>query len=267
LTKLDRRVALSLGGRTADSPVTTGEEALMASDLDRFHETLMALNSVLLTQTRLDDVLTLVASLGRDTLEGVTSVSVSVQRDNRLVTPASSDDAALRIDSVQYGSGQGPCVEAATKGVRVDLPTTDGHPRWPELQEEASKLGIHSITSLPLSVGDTPIGALNLYSDRPGGLPVPEVDRALKFAKAAAVLLANAQALEREETRAAQLKEALLTRDLIGQAKGILMEREGVSADAAFDLLRKASQAANVKLRDIAERFVAVAQQSPKRRR
>jgi GAF domain-containing protein len=233
---------------------------------DRLQASLARFSSILFTRLQLDEVLGLTASLGRDTIDGATSVSVSLVRDGKFMTPASSDDAAVRIDIVQYEGGDGPCVVAATEGRQVVFRASDQSNRWPRVLDEASKVGVRSAVSFPLIVGEQSIGALNVYSDRADGLPAGGVERGLKFAEAASVVLANAQAFSQRETMAAQLKEALRTRDVIGQAKGILMEREQISGDAAFDLLRKTSQGANVKLRELAERFVAAVEQSAKQK-
>ena len=96
------------------------------------------------------------------------------------------------------------------------------------------------------------------------GLTSHEVELARRFAEQARILLANAQAFARSEERNEQLREALASRDVIGQAKGILMEREGVSADQAFDILRRASQRSNVKLRELSEQLTQQRQRTPK---
>ena len=97
------------------------------------------------------------------------------------------------------------------------------------------------------------MGALNYYSRTPGGLDDADRDVALVFATHAAVALRGAQVMEAAELRASQLGEAVRSRDVIGQAKGILMERRGLTADEAFDTLRRTSQDLNVKLRDLAQ--------------
>ena len=96
--------------------------------------------------------------------------------------------------------------------------------------------------------GDT-LGALNLYSKAGNAFGQESRTVGLVFAAHAAIALSSAIHDE-------QMEEALQSRDLIGQAKGILMAREGITADQAFDMLRRASQRLNVKLRDVAGSIV-----------
>jgi GAF domain-containing protein len=213
------------------------------------------LSRVLLTETTLDIVLSLVTSFAREAITGAESVSVTLAQDGRMLTPASSDPIAVDIDQVQYDRGAGPCLDAARTGSEVSVPDLGRDVRWPHVQAKAQKVGIGSVLSVPLSVNETPLGALNVYSRSTEGLGPAGLEEARRFAEQATVLLANAQAFARSEERNEQLREALASRDVIGQAKGILMEREGVTADQAFDILRRASQRSNIKLRELAEQL------------
>jgi GAF domain-containing protein len=146
--------------------------------------------------------------------------------------------------------------------VKVDDYATDG--RWPETARRAVDVGVHSSLSLPLLAADDGVGALNLYgaSQRVfDGLD----DGAATFAASAAITLANALAFHRAAELSEQLSEGLESRDVIGQAKGILMARERIDADAAFDRLREMSQHANRKLRDIAAELVDEANSAARR--
>jgi AmiR/NasT family two-component response regulator len=98
-------------------------------------------------------------------------------------------------------------------------------------------------------------GALNIYSRRPNGLDEASRDPALLLATHASLALAGTRAVSRAELEAAQLREAVASRDVIGQAKGILMSRRRVDADEAFDILRRTSQDLNVKLTEVATTF------------
>ncbi|HSK62169.1 MAG TPA: ANTAR domain-containing protein, partial [Actinomycetospora sp.] len=95
-------------------------------------------------------------------------------------------------------------------------------------------------------------GALNFWSRSPDGLDAGDRDLALVLAAHAATAIAAVQSRTAAELRETQLLEALESRDVIGQAKGVLMERRGLSADEAFDVLRRTSQDLNVKLREVA---------------
>ena len=128
--------------------------------------------------------------------------------------------------------------------------------RWPEFSTVAAKAGVHSVLAVPLVAGNEPIGALNLYSKTPGGYDEADEETAVLFSEQAAVACANAEVYWRTYSLTEHLREALESRDVIGQAKGILMARRNCTADAAFEALRQASQHRNIKLRDIAEQVV-----------
>ncbi len=128
---------------------------------------------------------------------------------------------------------------------------------YPEFARAARAHGVGSVLSLPLVAGDVGLGALNLYA--PAGMAFSTEDEAvgLELAAAAAIVLANASAYWGASLLGEQLTEAMRSRAVIEQAKGMLMARSPeLSPDDAFDLLRRASQRENVKLREIAQRIV-----------
>ncbi len=130
--------------------------------------------------------------------------------------------------------------------------------RWPTFGPDAAARGIGSLISYKLAADDT-VGALNLYGRRPRAFDDGGRDAASLLAIFASVVLASTHA----RLQAVQLRQALESRDVIGQAKGILMERERVTADAAFDMLRRASQQVNRKLRDLAEDIASTGEEPP----
>ena len=141
-------------------------------------------------------------------------------------------------------------MEAIRTGRETMFAPEDDH--WPAFTERAILAGVRSVWSLPLKVRDRTTGALNLYAMGGEAWPATSQRLAHDLASQAAVVLANAAALMGAELTNEHLRVALETRDMIGQAKGILMARQGVSGDQAFDVLRRASQRTNRKLRDVA---------------
>lgn len=172
-------------------------------------------------------------------------------------TVATSDSLVEQIDTLQQETGEGPCLDAVRSGVPYNL--SDDllvDPAYPQFGPQAANLGIRSVLALRL-LTDHRLGSLNLYAKLPRAFGI--LDRAK------AVILAShaSTALDAAETRAhdsntsdRNLHDALASRGIIGQAQGILMERERITAERAFDVLRQASQDLNVKLRDIAQRLV-----------
>ncbi len=188
---------------------------------------------------------------------GADVVSVTLRHDGGFTTPVETDPIASKADAFQYEYDEGPCVEATVEDGLGYTASSDlrRDTRWTRFGPAAADLGLHSVFATGMFPRDARprMGALNYYSRTPGGLDRADKDAALVFATHAAVALRGAQAVEAAELRATQLAEAVRSRDVIGQAKGILMERRGLTADEAFDTLRRTSQDLNVKLRDLAQ--------------
>jgi putative methionine-R-sulfoxide reductase with GAF domain len=164
----------------------------------------------------------------------------------RRVEPrAWTSDLPKQVDALQERVGQGPCMDAAWEQevVRVDDVRTDE--RWPEFAGEAAELGVGSMLCFQLFVEGDNLGALNLYSGLPGAFDEESQEIGLVFASHAAVALAGA---EHEQN----LRAGMGSRDVIGQAKGILMERYKLTPAQAFAVLARASQELNWKLFDVA---------------
>ena len=177
--------------------------------------------------------------------------------DGRFHTPAETDEVAIELDRLQYRFREGPCVEAAEPGgpAVAIAPDLSDEPRWPQWAPAATRLGMGSVLSTALISGPPTgesHGALNVYSRSRHGLDAADRDVLLLLATHASLALAATDAVTRAELQAAHLRKAIDSRDVIGQAKGIIMVRRGVSADEAFDVLRRTSQDLNVKLAELA---------------
>jgi GAF domain-containing protein len=223
---------------------------------DELVESLNRFATVLLSEETLTSVLDLVVNLTEKTIAGADGVSVTMILDGRYSTAAHSHDWVARIDKLQYEAGDGPCLSAAEekKIYRIDdVPTED---RWSEFCREATDAGVKSMLSIPFIPLNEPIGALNVYSFTRAAFDDVREQVANLLAQQAAIVLANSKAFAGAEELNGQLREALTSRDVIGQAKGIIMEREKVDADRAFEILKSTSQRANRKLRDIAQDVV-----------
>lgn len=226
-----------------------------ALDDRRLERGLLDLAGVLLTGTTVESMLESVTAVALTALPGCDAASVTVVREGRLSTPVSSAEAAADLDRAQYAARRGPCIEAVQRldVVRVDSFARDD--RWPELAGTAAAGGIAGSLCVPLTVADEALGALNLYSRHERAL-ADAGRQARRLGRQASVTLANAYALQRAELLARQLAQALENRDVIGQAKGIIMAAQGLSPDQAFDVLRRASQRSNRKLSEVARAIV-----------
>jgi GAF domain-containing protein len=166
-----------------------------------------------------------------------------------LIPRATAGEPPLLLDRLQQRLGDGPCVHAAKHQSVFRIEDTRQDERWPQFCAEAARLNVRSMLCVPLWVDERGLGALSLYADQAAAFSDLHERVTILLATFAALALAEAQ-------RADQMHDALASRDVIGQAKGILMERHGVAADAAFGVLSRVSQAENMKLAEIARRFV-----------
>ncbi|NMO93579.1 ANTAR domain-containing protein [Actinomycetospora sp. TBRC 11914] len=184
-------------------------------------------------------------------------VSVTLrERDGSFRTPVETDPLATRADLIQYETGEGPCIEATAAASPGFVVSRDlgRDPAYPRFGPRVVQLGMSALCATGMFPGgETPrSGALNYYFRDPEDLAGVDPDVMLLLAAHGAVALRAARAVEAEQLRSSQLSEALQSRDVIGQAKGILMERRGIGAEEAFDVLRRTSQDLNIKLRDLA---------------
>jgi GAF domain-containing protein len=160
-----------------------------------------------------------------------------------------------RVDALQYMAKEGPCLDTLRTG-ETNRTSLDSETRWPRFREPTIKEGVVSCLALPLVIGNHgTAGVLNLYSRT---RPFEESDEQVgdKFALQASAVVANARAFTKAQDLIEQLQEALKSRDLIGQAKGIIEVREHCGPEEAFERLRSMSQHRNVKLRDLSEAIV-----------
>lgn len=196
------------------------------------------------------------------TIEGCSGAGISFVQGDQIVTPVWTEPKVLEIDTMQYTTGQGPCLDAIAQGDSFYASDLLTDPRWPEFGPRAARAGMRSLLSFCL-MGETPLGALNLYAQLPGAFGATDRAKGLIFATHAGVALAAArdvedatEAMTVEIRRLENLHGALASRQVIGRAEGILMQRELITADQAFDLLRRASQHLNIKLREVAQYVV-----------
>jgi GAF domain-containing protein len=196
-----------------------------------------------------DDVeatLQAITTLAVGTVPNAEECSISYVISRKQVEPrASTSELPGRVDALQGEIGQGPCLDAVWDDEVVRVDDVGADERWPQFAARASDLGVGSMMCFQLFVTGDRLGALNLYAHTPEAFDDECQGIARMFAAHAAVALAGAQ-------HEANLRKSVDSRDLIGQAKGILMERHKLTADQAFGVLARASQEVNRKLVDVA---------------
>lgn len=204
-------------------------------------------------------------SVAVDRVPGTRWASVSLLRTGRFTTPAATDEAAVRADTLQYEIGSGPCVDAALDDsvyVTGDVASGNWWKAWGE--RVASEVGVRSVFAQRLhQVDDSQvIASLNIYSDRPAAFDEHAVGMGLVLATHAALIVGESMAMDRADN----LTRALESNREIGVAMGILMHQHRVTREQAFDLLRVGSQDSNRKLVDVAADVADTGQLSIRRR-
>ena len=201
------------------------------------------------------DTLSSVVDLAVATIEGCDFAGLFLIEDGLVSTPVHTDPIVVEVDALQHLTGQGPCLDAITEQIIFYAEDLSIDERWSHFGPQATSAGIRSVLALPLA-DEARRGAVNLYARYPSAFGVVDRGKAVILASLATLALSAAHLHENEERRAENLHAALRTRELIGQAEGILMQRERISADEAFDILRRASQHLNRKLREVAQDLV-----------
>ena len=226
-----------------------------AGPIDEIERDLVEVARALFAPRSVDGCLQLTVALAVATVEGCDAAGVFVMDGDQIVTAASTDPLVGELHDLQSAHEEGPCLDALGEGgissFSLDLGTDA---RWPRFGPAAELAGVRSGMAFRLS--ERPVSALNLYAHMPAAFGATDRAKALVFATLAGLALGAAEDRADDEQRFANLHEALRTRELIGQAQGILIERERITAEQAFQVLRRASQHLNVKVREVAATLV-----------
>lgn len=204
----------------------------------------------------LDSITAHVGRLGVEALPGWDAAATSMVRKSKLATFGCTDERINAVDQSQYDQQRGPCVDAIKTGEVQYFDGGEVPAKWRQFADAAADNGVSSVASFPLRLDDEVIGAMNFYSHEKSALREGQREEGQVFAAQAAVALSNAEQFATTGAQVEQLQEAIETRTMIGQATGLLMAQEGLTSEEAFQKLVKVSQNANVKLRDIAHKYV-----------
>lgn len=195
-----------------------------------------------------------IVDLAERAVDGCEAAGILLDHDGAIITAAASSTLVDVVDRLQIEAGEGPCLDASTQKSTYYAADLIDDDRWPTFGPAAVAAGVRSV--LAYSLSDDRQSALNLYAQLPAAFGATDRAQGVLFATLARLAIDSAEERAFEEKRAVNLAEALLTREFIGQAQGILMERERITADQAFDVLRRASQHMNIKLREVAETLI-----------
>ena len=197
-----------------------------------------------------EDVLSDVTAASKELIPGAETAGVLlIGKGGKWDSVGGTSDLPHLLDELQIRFNEGPCVEAALDEVIVRTDDFRSETRWPKYSAAVVEIGVLSGVSFKLYTANRTAGALNLFAFKPNAFDgEAETIGTVLAAHAAAAILASREGEE--------LQSALTTRDRIGQAKGIIMERYGVDDIRAFEMLRRLSQDSNTRLVDIAQRVV-----------
>ena len=233
------------------------DDAVTESPVSHSGSTPGDLAASLLSEQTVSALLDKIVEVAVVTIDDVAAASISIATKDSpgYQTVSASHDSARSLDHLQYSTDDGPCVEAikAAQEVTLSLPAE----RWASFSAAATAAGFMAVWSLPLVIENWPGGSLNLYHSAAGTWDGEDARAARLVADQSVAVLASARELARSEHINLTLRQALETRTVIGQAQGVLMARQAIGPEEAFDILRKASQRTNRKLRDIAAEIVS----------
>jgi transcriptional regulator with GAF, ATPase, and Fis domain len=220
-------------------------------DWDRFALQLASLARDLLAQDSVSATLDRITASATELVGGCDAAGILVLHGRSVQTLSPTEQLVIDSDRLQEQLGEGPCFDAARtlQGERVfRIPDfTDEQRRWPAYGREARALGVGSMMGFLLFTEDEDLGALNIYSRKPGAFTEDSELAGWLLASHAAVAFSSARSH-------AQMEQAVATRHVIGEAMGILMGSHQLTEDEAFDVLRRYSQENNTKLREVARR-------------
>jgi len=226
----------------------TEHDALLDA-LTEFARTLVGRYAIADVLTQLTDRV-----VGTLSLDGA-GVSVG-DKEGRLRFVTASPDELVEIEQAQEDLQQGPCVSAWQTSEVVMVEDLRAETRWPEYVPVAVNKGYLAVNAIPLRTADGSMGSLNCYCRSPRPWSQEDGHRALLFADMAASYVVNASELQRSERIREQLQQALNSRIIIEQAKGVLSARHDISVDEAYKRLRRYTRSHNAHLHDIANAIV-----------
>ncbi|UOX90272.1 GAF and ANTAR domain-containing protein [Amycolatopsis sp. FBCC-B4732] len=231
-------------------------EPIPPEHLDELTAAMAGLTGALESEPAEAEILDAVCAEAVRAVPGADMASITAIRDGEPETMASTDERAVEIDRVQYAAGEGPCLRAAATGEIVRLPLATADAVWPDFTKHARGLGVGSYLAAPLRVDENLSGALNLFGYGDHGFAEADSRLLRLYTTIVSFWLRTTRRYHQARRQADDLEAAMRTRAVIEQAKGILMAVHRIGADDAMKRLVTESQHTNVKLRDVAARFV-----------
>jgi GAF domain-containing protein len=210
----------------------------------------------LLSDGTAQDAVDALADVAGDVIDKAEGAGVSLIQDGNRTSIGATDAKVLQADNLQYSLGEGPCLSAWAQVQPVIIADTATDTRWKDWAMAATEAGVRSCLSVPLIRGSDSIGAMKVYSGSPDAFDVDDQRLLAKLAKSAAALLGHVQASDTPQRISDEVKDSLASRDIIGIARGVLMERHDLDPDEALTRITRLAGAARAPMRETAA-FIA----------
>ena len=233
---------------------TTGDG--MAERIDELHAVMADLTTALEAAAEEADLFSAVCAEAVRVVPDADMASITAIRDGEVETAAYTDVRALTIDRAQYAADEGPCLRAARTGETVRVSIATASELWPEFVAAAKEIGVRSYLAAPLRVDDRLLGAINLFGFGAHGYHEFDTQVLRLYTLSVESVLRTTRRYQRARKLAEELDNAMRSRGVIEQAKGMLMLIHQIDEDTAMRRLITESQNTNTKLRDVAARFV-----------
>lgn len=229
----------------------------MPASSESLSEGLAVMSRFFVGDATLGETLEKVSDLACDAVSNADMVGLTMLVEGHTRTAVFTDQTAPEIDSAQYESGVGPCLDAFRHKQVYRIDHMDEDRQWPPFSAAAAAHGVESSMSVPLLAGHAGVGALNFYARSPAAFSDDDVQVALQFATQLGIVLANSHAYWDAHQLGQDMAEVTKSRATIEQAKGILMATQRCTPDEAFQLLLRACQREHRKLGEVAAEIVA----------
>ena len=220
-------------------------------------ESIAALSKLVTAHETLESTVGRIAELSVLAIDAADECGISLVTAGTIKTVAVTAEVGHVIDELQIETGEGPCMSSIAEKATFHIRDMNKDTTWPVFSKRAAgATGISSLVGYVLRVGEGSLGAMNVMSRRVNAFDDEAIAAGAIFAAQAGVALSNALTHHANEKKVEQLEEGILTRQVIGEAVGIVMATRQVPADDAFEILKTISQHTNVKLREVAAGLV-----------
>jgi GAF domain-containing protein len=207
-----------------------GPSSERAGEDDRLADSMSGLAALTSGALPLRELLTRVARYAVRSIPGADGAGLTLIEDDRTDTIVATADFVTAVDDVQYGLGEGPCIMAAREGRTVMSGSLEDEARWGTFGGQVAAMGVHSVVSLPLRLGDEVVGAMNVYAYAHDAFDERAAELGEAFAVPAAIAVQHAHVLEQTRRLAEQLQASLDARMLVERAIGVLIGRYSIDA-------------------------------------